>query len=368
MASNVYFANLRAHSVSENKISKIKKLFDAAEFSGLISENDLTAVKVHFGERGNDGFLNPVFVRQIVDKIKCAGGKPFVTDTNTMYIGARHNAVDHIITAIEHGYDYSVVGAPVIIADGLTSQNCIELEINKKHFNKVRIAADIVKADSMIVVSHFKGHILAGFGGSIKNLAMGCAPSAGKRDQHSPRPFIKIEDCIACGKCIKICPEGAIKIADKKASIDSDLCGGCCECIAHCSQNAIEIDWSTEVIPFMERMTEYAFGAVAGKQGRVGYMNFMINITPGCDCFPWSDTAIVPDIGIMASTDPVALDKACYDLVNKATGFKNSELTDNFEAGKDKFKGLHKHTESYIQISYGEELGLGTSEYNLIEI
>jgi len=368
MTSNVYFANLRARSFKENKINKIQRLFDNAGLSDIISENDLTAIKIHFGEKGNDGYINPVFVRQVVDKIKNAKGKPFVTDTNTLYHGERHNAVDHIVTATEHGFNYAVIGAPVIISDGLVSQNIAEVEINQKHFNKVKIASDIVNADSMIVMSHFKGHELAGFGGAIKNLAMGCAPAKGKRDQHSPRPFVLIENCKTCGKCVKMCPAKAIKITSNNAQIDKNHCIGCCECLTICPYRAIEIDWTTEVVPFMERMTEYALGAVINKQNKTGYINFLINITPDCDCFPFSDSAIVPDIGILASKDPVALDKASYDLVNKQTGFNNSKLSCNHESGCDKFKGMRDYTEGFIQIEYGEKIGLGSSEYNLVEI
>jgi len=368
MASNVYFANLRARSVNDNKINKIKRLFEAAGLGDLISENDLTAIKLHFGERGSDGFINPVFVRQIVDKIKHAGGKPFVTDTNTLYYGERHNAVDHMITAIEHGFNYAVIGAPIIISDGIKSHNITEVEINRKHFSKVKIASDIVNADSMIVMSHFKGHELAGFGGAVKNLAMGCAPAKGKRDQHSPRPFVLVENCRACSRCVKICPAKAIKIESKNARIDKNHCIGCCECLSICPFRVIEIDWTTEIVPFMERMTEYAFGAATTKQNKIGYINFLMNITPDCDCLPFSDSAIVPDIGILASKDPIAIDKASYDLVNKQIGFDNSTLSCNHESGYDKFKGMRNYTEGFVQIEYGEKIGLGSTDYNLIEI
>lgn len=368
MSSKVYFVNFRSRSENDNKIHKIQRLFDRAGFKNFISRDDLTAIKVHFGEKGNDGYINPVLVRQIVDKVKESYGNPFVTDTNTLYIGSRHNAVDHAITAIEHGYNYSVVGAPVIIADGLKSQNISDIEINKKHFKSVKIAGDIVKSDSMIVVSHIKGHPLAGFGGAIKNLAMGCATFAGKRDQHSPRPMVLNEKCAGCGQCVTICPGQAIAVVGETASINKDLCVGCCECITLCSSRAIEIDWTTEVAPFMERMTEYAYGAVKDKQNKTGYINFLMNITPDCDCFPFSDAAIVPDIGILASTDPVAIDMASYDLVNKQSGFHNTQLCSNHESGRDKFKGLAEYTESLIQINYGEQLGLGSKHYELIEI
>ncbi|EYE89071.1 4Fe-4S ferredoxin [Fervidicella metallireducens AeB] len=369
MKSKVYFANLRARSARENKISKIKRLFDLAGFDDFINKNDITAIKIHFGEKGNDSYINPVYVRQVVDKVKEKGGKPYITDTNTLYSGSRANAVDHLITAIEHGFDYSVVGAPLIIADGLLSKNSVEVEINKKHFQKVKIAGDIKAADCMIVMSHFKGHEMAGFGGAIKNLAMGCAPAAGKQQQHSTvKPEVKINKCISCGKCIQICPVKAIDFLEKKAQINHKICIGCGECITVCPVKAIAPKWDTDIEPFLERMTEYALGAVQNKGDKIGYINFLMNITPDCDCVPWSDAPIVPDIGILASKDPVAIDKASLDLVNQQIGLKNSLLTCNHEHGKDKFFGMRENVNGHIQIKYGEEIGLGFSEYELIEI
>lgn len=369
MSSKVYFANLRARNHRESKIMKIQRLFDAAGFNELISKDDLTAVKIHFGEKGNDSYINPVFVRQVVDKIKANKAKPFLTDTNTLYSGSRSNAVDHLVTAIEHGFDYSVVGAPLIIADGLHSKNSVEVDINKKHFNKVKIARDIFEADSMIVMSHFKGHENAGFGGSIKNLAMGCAPAAGKQQQHSTlKPVVNKLKCISCGRCINVCPVNAISFKEKKAYIDHNICIGCGECITICPVKAIAPNWDTEVVPFLERMTEYAYGAIVGKENKTGYINFLINITPDCDCVPWSDASIVPDIGILASNDPVALDKASFDLINNQIGFENSHLTCNHSKGADKFKGIWHEVDGLRQITYAKEIGLGNDEYELIEI
>ena len=364
MTSKVYFTDFRALNANDNKINKIKRIFDIAEFDKLISQGDLTAVKLHFGEAGNDGYLNPVFVRQVVDKIKDAGGKPFLTDTNTLYSGSRSNAVDHLTTAIMHGFDYAVVGAPLIIADGLNSKDSIEVKINKKHFENVKIAGDIFESDSMIVLSHFKGHEMAGFGGAIKNLAMGCAPAAGKQQQHSTvKPTVKESKCVGCGKCVKVCPVHAPEVNDRKSRINIAKCIGCGECITVCPPK-----WKTEIDPFVERLAEYAYGAVNNKKGKVGYINFIMNVTPYCDCVPWSDAPIVPDIGILASNDPVAIDKACYDLVNEQIGFKNSMLKCNHESGADKFKGVWSNLNGYRQISYGEEIGLGSSDYELIRL
>ena len=197
MSSKVYFSNLRARTDRSNKISKIKALFDRAGFHDLIQPGDLTAVKLTFGERGSDGFISPVFVRQVVDKIKERGGNPFLTDTNTLYSGSRHNSVEHLLTALEHGFDYTVTGAPIIIADGLHSENIAEVQIDKKHFAKVKLAKDIVSADSAIVLSHFKAHEMAGFGGAIKNLAMGGAPAIGKKEQHALKIVVNQKNVLA---------------------------------------------------------------------------------------------------------------------------------------------------------------------------
>jgi uncharacterized Fe-S center protein len=368
MKSAVYFANLRAHSDLECTTEKVQRLFDRAGFSDVIAQGDRTAIKLHFGERGNDGYISPVYVRQVVEKVKACGSLPFLTDTNTLYRGSRSNAVDHIMTAILHGFDFAVTGAPIIIADGLFGKNVARVKIEKKHFNTVSIAGDIALADSMIVMSHFKGHIVSGFGGAIKNLAMGCAPPEGKRAQHNARPFTIMDRCSGCGTCAENCPVTAITIENKRSVIDRDSCTGCFECLHVCSEHAIDIDWETEIPVFMERMVEYAYGAVKAKKGKVGYMNFLIRITPDCDCFPFSDTPIVPDIGILASKDPVAIDAASYDLVNQQTGFSDSLLTAHHHKGGDKFKGVHAQTDGYRQLKFAEEIGMGYTMYDLIAI
>ena len=375
-AAKVYFADLRARAAKESKSKKIERLFTAAGFNKQLTKGALTAIKVHFGERGNDTFINPVFVRTVVEQVMAAGGDPFVTDTNTLYKGSRHNAVDHLKTALEHGFGYATIGAPLIIADGLRGSSFMPVTIKKKHFTTVKIATGIVEAQNMIVLSHFKGHEMAGFGGAIKNLAMGCAPSQGKCDQHASRFSVDAALCIACGHCMASCPQGALSwtktTVDNKekkvATVDHALCVGCGECLTVCAPKAVNIDFKTELGPFNERMAEYAFGAVHGKKNKVGYISFLMNITPDCDCVPWSDAPLVPDIGIVASTDPVALDKACYDLVNQQQGFAHSHLKDNFKPGEDKFKGAWAYTMGEVQLHYAASIGLGCLDYELVTL
>ncbi len=365
--SKVYFSDFTSRSNEDSKINKVKKLFEISGFENIIDENDLVAVKLHFGEEGNDSYINPVLVRQVVEKLISLDAKPFITDTNTLYYGSRHNSPDHIKTAILHGFDYAVAGAPIIIADGLKGDNWQNIEIKQKQFNEVKIAGDIETADSIIVVSHFKGHEMAGFGGAIKNLAMGCAAAPGKLEQHKcVKPIIE-GDCTSCGSCIESCPENAIYMEDQGALMDYDKCIGCNNCIFACNDSLISIDWNN-IESFIEGMTEYALGAVKNKKDKVGYINFLMNITPDCDCLPWSDRPIVPDIGILFSNDPVAIDMASYDLVNQTRGFENSMLHRHHLEGEDKFTGVWSMVDGHQQLEYGQQIGLGNIEYELIDI
>ena len=364
----VFFADLRSRHPGDNTLLKIRDLFDRAGFPEIVEKSAPTAIKLHFGEWGNDSYINPVFVRQVVDKVKMAGGRPFLTDTNTLYTGSRSNAVDHLITAIEHGFDYSVAGAPLIIADGLSGKNHRRIAISGNHFKSVLVSGDIAAAPSMVMLSHFKGHEAAGFGGAIKNMAMGCAPKAGKQEQHSARPMNVEGKCVGCGKCVEVCPRHAIDLESGVSRIRNSDCIGCFECVTMCPEHAIDVDWTTEIPAFIERMVEYALGVARGKTGRIGYMNFLLRITPDCDCVPWSDAAIVPDIGILASRDPVAIDAASFDLVNAMQGIPGSFLRKNLEKGGDKFKGMRPGTDAYRQITYAEKIGLGSSKYRLIRL
>ncbi len=368
MSSEVYFINFRA-SFKENLFKKLDKLLDAAKISGIVKKRNLVAVKLNFGETGNNAFVRPIYLREIVRKIKEVGGAPFLTDANTLYAGTRGDSVHHTITAIQNGFAYSVVNTPIIIADGLMGRSHTGVPIDQKHVKTAYIGSEIVNADALISVAHFKGHEFSGFGGSIKNMGMGCASRAGKLVQHSGlSPKVKPKKCIGCGDCIDHCSQAAIALADEKAVIDSEKCIGCGECILVCPQSAIQVQHGKSLPDFMEKMVEYTLGALKNKQGKAFFINFINNVTPACDCWPASDAPIVRDIGILASTDPVAIDQASADLVNQEPALVESCLKTGFEAGDDKFKALYPKVDWELQLVYAEELGLGKRGYNLIQI
>ncbi len=375
-------ADYRASSRSRNGLAKIAALLEKAGLRSAIKPGDLTAIKIHFGELGNEAYINPVLARAVSDAARAAGAKPFFSDTNTLYSGSRSNAVEHLETAAAHGYVESVCGAPVLIADGLRGSDWGEVEVDLPRLKAVKIARAFLDADSMLVLSHVKGHEMAGFGGTVKNLAMGCAPPVGKREQHAVKFFVRAAKCVGCGRCVEVCPQGAVVLRTtaepgsakqengegRKASIDQAKCIGCGECSMHCRIRAIGLDWETEILPFSERMAEYAYGAVKGKAGRVVYLNFVKDVVPDCDCAPWSDAPVVADQGILASTDPVAVDQAAYDLVTAAPAAPGSELEGKAGPGDDKFALLHPETRPLAQLEHAQRIGLGSRDYELVRI
>ncbi|KZX12280.1 DUF362 domain-containing protein [Methanobrevibacter curvatus] len=368
MTSKVYFSNLRTRTDNDNKGNKIIKLFNKAGFNKNYNKDELIGIKIHFGERGNDGYISPVLIRYIVDEIKKTGANPFITDTNTLYYGLRHNSVDHLHTATLNGFSYSVVNAPLIIADGIKSDNEIKVEINQKHIKEAKIAGDIAKSDGLLVASHVKGHGLCGFGGAIKNLAMGCATIGGKLNQHEASKPIMKDNCINCGICKTLCPVNAIEEENRKFRIIYDDCIACMNCWDGSPNKAIDLDWDEDIPNFIERMAEYALAAVKNKNGKMAYMNFLTNITPDCDCLPFSDSPIVPDIGFLASDDPVAIDAASYYLINQQKGNHDSMLHKNCNHGEDKFQGVWENVDGSHILRYGEEIGLGTQDFELINL
>jgi uncharacterized protein len=368
MVSKVYFTDFRANP-QKNFMSKLQELIGAAGLHQVIGNRDLTAVKIHFGEMGNAAFIRPIYLRQIIAQIKQAGGVPFLTDANTLYAGTRSDAPHHLTTAIQNGFAYSVVEAPLVIADGLRGKSEAPVAVHGEHFESVYIGKEIVEADAYISVAHFKGHELSGFGGAIKNTGMGAASRKGKLAMHSTvSPQINSENCIGCEECVDHCSQQALSVSQELAVVNEDKCIGCGECILICPNNAIEIKWDQEIPTFLQGMVEYTAGVLKGKAGKSLFINFITDVSPACDCFPANDAPIVKNIGVVASTDPIAVDQASVDLVNLEPALANSQLKVNTEPGGDKFKGLYPKVDWSIQLEYGEQLGLGSREYELVRL
>ncbi len=374
MKSYVFFSDLRVTS-EKTLLDKLDILLDRVEIRRKIREKDLVAIKLHFGEKGNTAYIRPIFIRRIVERVKKLKGKPFLTDTNTLYTGSRSEAISHLTTAYHNGFSYEVVDAPIIIADGIRGNSQVKVKIDKPIFKTVSIAHEIYMADVLLSVAHFKGHELSGFGGTLKNLGMGCASREGKLSQHSNiSPQVKSKICKGCEICVDWCPSGAISMISNQsgskgtALIDTKRCIGCGECIIACPSGAIQIQWNETIPIFQKKIVEYAYGTIQRKKGKTIYLNFLTQISPACDCYGFSDTPIVKDIGILSSEDPVAIDQASVDLVNNEEGDKSSKLSANWGKGEDKFRGLYPEVDWSIQLSYAEEIGLGTRQYELIKI
>jgi uncharacterized Fe-S center protein len=366
--SKVYFIDLRA-TPKESFSAKLVRLVNSAGMTDVVAERDLVALKLHFGELGNTAFIRPVYLRQLVQAVRAAGGSPFLTDANTLYAGTRSNAASHLTTAIQNGFAYAVVEAPLVIADGLRGKSEVAVPINRKRFEAVYVGKEIVESDALISVAHFKGHELAGFGGAIKNVGMGCASRKGKLAQHSTlSPKVIDKDCIGCGDCAERCVNTAISLEDELACIDVDTCIGCGECILICPNGAIQVQWNQSIPIFLENMVEYTEGVLKNKVGKALFINFITNVSPACDCLPANDAPIVRDIGVVAATDPVALDQASADLVNQEPALAGSCLTTNTAIGEDKFKGIYPEVEWEHQLAYAEKLGLGSRSYDLVKL
>jgi len=362
--AKVFFADLRANT-RRNLFDKLNGLLKAAGLATRFRRGHLVAIKLHFGEKGNAAFIPPVFVRAVVDRVKETGAEPFLTDTNTLYVGARTNSASHLRTAVENGFAYAVVGAPIIIADGLRGENAVKIKINGAHFDQAAVASEIAHADGLVVLTHFKCHEMTGFGGALKNIGMGCAAREGKLAQHSNcAPVVDPEGCTACGECALHCPADAIDIG-ASAVIRDAVCIGCGHCIAACPEAAINVRWDETTSGLQEKMVDYAGAALKGKEGRCVYVNFIQRVSPECDCYGHNDAPIVPDIGILASTDPVAIDQASADLVNAAQGFADSALASGHAPGEDKFRGVHPAVDWNVQLDCAQKLGLGTRRYLL---
>ena len=332
---------------------KFRKVLKKSGFLETIQANELVAIKLHVGERENLGYLNPNYPRIVAEEIKARGAKPFMTDTNTLYSGGRHNGVDHTLTAVQHGFTYATVGAPFIPADGVRGMDYREVSIPGKHIKKAKLAGGILQADKIIFLNHFKGHIEAGFGGAIKNMSMGCAAIAGKREQHaSSKPEVNRDNCVGCRQCYNACPVDAIRMEDHKAVIDYDLCIGCGQCVAACNYDAMQPGSGEDTQIFIQKVTEYAYAVHSYFKEKAFYINFAINITPDCDCWPANDVPLVDDVGIFAGSNPFALDKATLDAVSQSRPHKNSRHFEKIKGGHNLFQEVYADIHSDSTFEY----------------
>ncbi len=367
-ASKVYFTDMRC-KVGVSLLDKLDKLIRAAGIETIDFENKFVAIKMHFGEPGNLSFLRPNFARTVVERVKALGGRPFLTDCNTLYVGRRKHALEHLDAANENGFSPLSTGCQIIIADGLKGTDDVEVPLEGcTEFKSARIGRAIMDADIFISLTHFKGHEMTGFGGTIKNIGMGCGSRAGKMAMHClGKPTVDHEKCRGCRTCSRFCAQSAISYGeDHKATINHDLCVGCGRCIATCNFDAISSKNDADSGILNRRMAEYTKAVV---QGRPCFHISIVNqVSPCCDCHGENDAAVVPDIGMFASFDPVALDKACIDAVNSAPVIASSVLGQCDHGAHDHFTSIHPTTDWRSQIRHAEEIGLGTAEYELITL
>jgi uncharacterized Fe-S center protein len=341
--------------------NQAEKLFDAAGFGNIIKEEDFVALKIHFGERGNAAYLKPERTKPIVKKVKEHGGKPFWIEANTLYKGTRSDTLSHLQTAYDHGYTLGKTGAHILIADGLEGKAYTRLNVNYKNLKHLFIAPLVLEADALISIAHFKGHEVTGFGGTLKNIGMGLGSRAGKQQMHSDiKPQVNESNCTGCGRCLNWCPENAISWKNEnKAHINPEKCIGCAECVATCRSRAIAVSWAGGYNSVQEKIVEYTAGILQHFNGKCAFFNFLTDISPNCDCYGYNDLPIAPDIGILASFDPVAIDQAGADLVNSTPGRIDAP---------DKLKAIWPEVNWEHQLNYAESLGLGRRKYTLVNL
>lgn len=362
----VYFTDFRTRP-GRNILKKLRQLLNSAGIGAIDFKDKMVAVKIHFGEPGNLAYLRPNYAAEVVAMIKERGGKPFLTDANTLYSGKRSNAIDHLEAAMKNGFSPLTVGCPIIIADGLKGIEYREIEIRQKNCQTAKIGSAIADADIIISLNHFKGHEQTGFGGALKNLGMGSGSRGGKMEMHSSsRPRMVGENCTACEMCIEGCSQQAISLsAEDQAMIDEELCIGCGQCVALCRFNSAQVVWDQSAQVTGEKIAEYALAVVKNKPGL--HINIITAVSPNCDCWSHNDAPIVSDLGIAVSTDPVALDKACVDMVNQAPALPLSVLSDKgYKPGDDKFGLIHPNTNWRMGLEYAEQIGLGCLDYQLL--
>jgi uncharacterized protein len=356
MTAKVYFLRLADGLPAAEQAVAMGRIYEGSGASAAVSAKDFVAIKLHVGERKNTTHVKPELIRELVEKVKGQGGAPFLTETSTLYKGQRENAVKHILHAHSHGFGIEGVGAPFIMADGLTGNTEHEISIRGELHESVKVAREVVSADALLVVSHATGHVASGLGACIKNLGMGLASRMGKMRQHSAMlPEVINDKCKFCQKCIKWCPKDAIIEKGGKAYILTEKCIGCGECLAMCRFDAVKYDWGAESGFMQKSMAEHAYGVVKDKPGKCFYFNVLVDMTKDCDCFDTVQQKMIPDLGLLASDDPVAIDKATLDLTAAAHGKTLAQLS-------------YARHNALIQVEHGAKIGLGSLQYELVEI
>ena len=372
--SKVYFTDFRT-KLGEGLPTKLKRLMKAAGIADIDMENKFVAIKMHFGEMGNISYLRPNYAKAVADVVKELGGIPFLTDCNTLYPGSRKNAIEHMYCAWENGFTPLTVGCPVIIADGLKGTDDVEVPVKGgEYIEKAKIGRAVMDADIFIILTNFKGHEMTGFGGTLKNIGMGCGSRAGKKDQHSNgKPTIDPELCRGCRRCMHECANQGLEFdpENRKMHVNESNCVGCGRCIGACNFDAIsfENDAATQILNC--RMAEYTKAVIDGRPNF--HISLIVDVSPNCDCHAENDAPILPNIGMFASFDPLALDQACADACLKQEPLPNSQLSDRmkeagFEDHHDHFENTTPDSEYKTCLAHAEKIGLGSREYELIQI
>lgn len=372
--SKVYYTDFRA-KLGEGLPLKLQRLLRTAGIDQIDMDGKFVAIKMHFGELGNLGFLRPNYARAVADVVKSLGGKPFLTDCNTLYPGSRKNALEHLYCAWENGFTPMTVGCPILIGDGLKGTDDVEVPVEGgEYVTAAKIGRALMDADIFISLSHFKGHETTGFGGAIKNIGMGCGSRAGKKEQHSNgKPVIDPEACRGCKRCLKECANDGLVFNEltRKMEVDTEHCVGCGRCIGACNFDAIAFATDAATKELNCRMAEYTKAVIDGRPNF--HISLVMDISPNCDCHAENDAPILPDIGMFCSFDPLALDQACVDACLRQQPLPGSQLYDNMH--REGFCDHHDHfvnstpeSEYKTCLEHAAKIGIGSREYELIEM
>ena len=372
--SKVYYTDFRA-KLGEGLPLKLQRLLRTAGIDQIDMDGKFVAIKMHFGELGNLGFLRPNYARAVADVVKSLGGKPFLTDCNTLYPGSRKNALEHLYCAWENGFTPMTVGCPILIGDGLKGTDDVEVPVEGgEYVTAAKIGRAVMDADIFISLSHFKGHETTGFGGAIKNIGMGCGSRAGKKEQHSNgKPVIDPEACRGCKRCLKECANDGLVFNEltRKMEVDTEHCVGCGRCIGACNFDAIAFATDAATKELNCRMAEYTKAVIDGRPNF--HISLVMDISPNCDCHAENDAPILPDIGMFCSFDPLALDQACVDACLRQQPLPGSQLYDNMH--REGFCDYHDHfvnstpeSEYKTCLEHAAKIGIGSREYELIEM